>query len=188
MNIVLGHAATARNTGVPQQQQQQHNISTVASWKLQSARRQASALYVPTGRCQRRHAGGVVAVAVLCHPAEAEAAAALPLSFPAAKDQPEHSNAQTLAYSHQPEQPGPEQLQQGVPHHARTWRPKWQVEKVASISGVCRMVQQHGQDFSPGMWVKSFVQVGAGPVWLTDGSSCVVCGASQETQSQHSGS
>lgn len=167
MNIILGHTATA--IGVPQQRQQQHSGT--------------SALCVPIGRCQRSHAVGAVAVAVLCHPAAAEARAALPLSFLAAsKVQLDHSIAQPLAYSHPPEQPGPEQLQQGVPHHARTWRPKWQVEKVASISGVCRMVQQHGQDFSPGMWVKSFVQVGAGPVWLTDGSSCVVCGASEETQ------
>lgn len=106
-----------------------------------------------------------MAVAVLCHPAAAEAAPAPALSFSAAsKDQPDHRISQPLVYPHQPDQLGPEQLQQGVPHHARTWRPKWQVDKVTSISGVCRMVQQHGQDFSPGMWVKSFVQVRAGPV------------------------
>lgn len=51
------------------------------------------------------------------------------------------------------------QQQETVPHHLRTWQPKWQLGRVRSVKGVLRMVVQHGHAFSPGQWAKAFVQV-----------------------------
>lgn len=58
------------------------------------------------------------------------------------------------------DQPKQQQHGSSPPRQQRTeWRAKWQLERVASVNGVVRVMQQLGLQFTPAQWVRAFVQV-----------------------------